>query len=482
MENAGLISARKILEIFSPSSACILAGPGNNGGDGYVIARHLLNSGLKVRIISSVDPSNLKGDARTHYITAEKLGLEISVSREVSDNNILEKINSSDLIIDCLLGTGSSGSPRGQIARLISLTGTDSEVVSIDLPSGIDPDTGKVFEPAISASLTLTMLAPKVGLFVMPASKYTGVIETVCIGVDSRFILNEQHSRALVAGPDEVRLAIPHRRNDIHKGDRGTLLILGGSSEYKGASVLSSLSALYTGSGIVVSVGDNSVDRSLGTMIPEVISYGIQTTDPSDYLREFEEYVCRWKDKASVALIGPGLSRSPIRKQMFIRIWDTWEKTLVVDGDGLFWLSELKRTLSIRKNTIITPHEGEAARLAGVSSKEVKNNRLEIARELGLKWGVCILKGPNTIVDNGERTVIIREGSPSLSVAGSGDVLAGCVASLAASGIPLFESAFAGAWIHGKCGNRVYNSIGVDGVLARNIAETIPSVLTELRS
>ena len=480
MENAGLRISDRIMDLYSPYSVCILTGPGNNGGDGFVIARHLHAENIDVRIISSKNLDGIKGDASVNLEAARNLGIKIEESSEITDERLISFIGESDLVVDCLLGTGSSGGPRGEIKRLICLARNASRIVSVDTPSGVNTDSGEVYDPVISADMTFTMIAPKIGLYVMPAASSAGKIEVIPLGV-SKGALLAPSAPVFTVEEDNIRSWLPLRPVDMHKGSRGGVMVMGGSSIYKGATILCSLGALSAGSGFVFSAGEKGIAEALGCFLPEVISADIFENEQEPFLDQARYYLSLWQNKAGSVVFGPGSGRDKLKLQLLELLLTDRNRTLVIDGDGLYLLSQISKDAESQFNLIITPHEGEAAILAGVPAEEVKTRRLEYAAQLASRWGVCVLKGASTIVADRKRIAIINAGTQALSVPGSGDVLTGIIASLSVVVSDPFKAAAAGAWLHARAGEKLTEIKGLDGILAREIAETVPVVIKETR-
>ncbi|MBN1333747.1 MAG: NAD(P)H-hydrate epimerase, partial [Synergistales bacterium] len=441
MENAANRVLEIILKDISPERVTILTGPGNNGGDGHALARLLATKKIDTTTISTVPGDKLSPDARTNFNISGKCDLSVVFSVDLENHQISDILNSSDLIVDALLGTGSRGNPRGEIARLIQLvTSCGVPVLSIDIPSGIDPDTGEVFSPCIRADITVSMLVAKTGLLVIPAAENVGKLHVVDIGVPVKKIFHS-NPRAFSIDREFCSTRLPARAMSIHKGQRGCVLIAGGSGNYRGATVLAAMGALRAGSGLVLSLGDREVEMALGSVLPEAISLPFPESTDLSYGENLIQEALKWSSKAGCCLIGPGFGRSEEKTEALSLFWRTWKGPVLVDADGLHALSLMDRSfIQGRPDSVITPHEGEAARLLKVPVETVSNNRLATARELASRWGVCVLKGPLSIIDDGESTAIVEEGNPCLSVPGSGDILSGIISCFLAGGCDIFDA------------------------------------------
>lgn len=267
---------------------------------------------------------------------------------------------------------------------------------------------------------------------------------------------------------------LPARPDDIHKGNRGRLLIVGGSEHYTGAPAMSALGALRSGSGVVTMLSLQNVCDRCAARLPEVI-----------YLPEDDRF--RWEDMAlaqkniDALVIGPGLDRTIAGEIFTARMWRDWKRKILVDGDGLTALAVTKDDLKPRTDSVLTPHEGEAGRLLGIPAAAVHSDRAGAVRELSERWGCVVLKGHHTLIASGKKFAEIKHGGPELSVPGSGDVLSGCIGAFLAMGLDAFDAAVLGANIHGIAGELLARS-GVDGVLASEIAHTLRRVIHEIRT
>lgn len=272
---------------------------------------------------------------------------------------------------------------------------------------------------------------------------------------------------------EDLRKLLPPRPEDMHKGFRGRLLIAGGSSKYPGAPALSALGALRSGAGVVTLLSIQKVCEACAARLPEVIYC-------------FEDDKFRWQDAAfaqkniNAVVIGPGLDRSVAAEIFTSRMWKEWPAKILVDGDGLNALAVVKDELKPRLDSVLTPHEGEAARLLEVTPDEIRANRTAAVKALSEKWGCVVLKGHKTLIASGDKLIEINHGGPELAVPGSGDVLSGCIGAFLANGLEAFDAAVLGVTVHGMAGD-ILSREGVDGVLASEIADTLRKVINGLR-
>ncbi len=469
MENAGAACAEFASSMTSYGDrVVVMAGIGNNGGDGMVVARHLDRVGRSVSVFIAGDSGRVKGSVAVNLNILKSIGIPCFDMASVSDEFIRREIDMASLVVDALLGTGASGEPRDQILRAVELVSDfSSPVISIDGPTGVNLDDGTVPGKAISSDLTVTMVSKKIGHMVAPGKFHSGRVEVVHIGVSPSRILDVGSSPFFCLDDRYVASRLPKTAPDSNKYSRGGVLVVAGSCEYPGAAALVARGALRAGAGICVVVAKEQVRPYLSS-IPEVIF------QPIDSVKDVPWILDRWSSSCPVAVMGSGLGRSSFAEGLFRAFWESELSSVVVDGDGLGFLPDMSP--SNPRKVIITPHEGEAARLMGWSRERVSSNRLLTAGSLGGRYGVCLLKGPGSIVSSSEGRGVIASGDQSLAVAGSGDVLAGVVGAVWSRSCLPFDAAAIGGWLHGRAGE-LCSMRSMDGVLASEIADRIPDVL-----
>jgi NAD(P)H-hydrate epimerase len=442
MQSAGEALARAAAGARTVAIAC---GKGNNGGDGFVAARMLIERGVRVRVFAQ---DGSRGDALVHRLALEACGVTIEPLAALTPEGC-------DLVLDCLLGTGASGAPRGELAEGISqINASGVEILACDLPSGVDADTGEVPGEAVRASRTVTLATHKPGLLLQPGASLAGTVSVASLGIPTTF-LDGLEREITTAG--WVRTVLPPRTQsrDANKGSFGRLLIVAGSEKMPGAAALTALGALRAGCGLVYVAAPESVWPALSALVPEAVlcSRGeIPTLLP----------------RLDALAIGPGLGRAGETMGFVESLLKEASLPAVVDADGL-------AGLSARENLVITPHPGEAATLLGVSPGDVQADREGSVRGLAERFGaVALLKGARTLVCDGLRWYYNREGSVALATAGSGDVLTGVIGALLAGGLAPCAAARVGAWLHARAGELCESEIGAAGALAREIAGRIP--------
>ena len=471
MENAGRGAAETLLRRYPHGQKfLILCGPGNNGGDGFVVARHLSIWGRTAAVVCTMNLEEYKGDSATAALCAKNYGINIVCSSDLSDDELSELMRRSDVIVDALIGTGSSGAPRGEVGRLVLLCDGRPRIVSLDVPSGVDPDTGEVYGTVLTAEMTITFLAEKVGLAVAPGYLHSGEVEVCGIGASPDRVLRGD---CVLVGYDssDIPKLRPKIPKDIYKGARGALLVVGGSSCFRGAPVLAAMGALRAGCGLVFLAIPDFMAEEASSILPEAIFLPLPTRNGFIRYRTLSRSVAPWFEKCDAMVLGPGLGRS--RETELVTGWlcREWKKPLLIDADALHNVANIEKSVNIssrKQNVVITPHHGEAASLLGTDSNDVAKNRLSSGAHLSDKFGTVLLKGPHTLICGDSVKRVILEGGPQLAIPGSGDVLSGVIGAFLASGMSCVDAATLGALVHGSAGNMC-----PDGVLARELAEKI---------
>ena len=475
MENAGCGAAEVLLKKYPEAqNFLILCGPGNNGGDGFVAARHLAIAGRSSTIIATIAVDEYRNDAgiaAKAYAAMASPESRILYSKDLTDDELLSIVRSSDVVVDALLGTGSSGVPRGEVLRLAEFCKEARHVVSFDIPSGVNPDTGEVAATAVTAEMTLTFLALKTGLAVSPGSLRSGEIEVCDIGVPPELVLKAPS----LTGYDksDIPSLKPRVPKDAHKGTRGALMIVGGSDFYRGAPVLAAMGALKAGCGLVFLAVPDFLVSGAATLLPEAIFVPLGVKDGSISFESFEQRISPWLAKCDALVCGPGIGRSEDANKTVEWLCREWHKHLLLDADALRHAADIKKAGALSRNsgsTVITPHEGEAAYMLDTDAKKVSGERLLSCITLADKFGVALLKGPHTLICNDIESRVILEGGPHLAIPGSGDVLSGAIGAYLAAGMPPMDASTLGALTHAVAGNEYE---GANGLLASELANRI---------
>ncbi len=460
MENAGRGAVdAMVARGFDLSGAVIVGGVGQNGGDGWVIARRLLTLGFSPRVIIVGDPAYVSGDAAENLRALQKL-----VPLEVARDGFAASLAEHSVVVDALFGTGLSRPLRGVYLEAVDAIAQveRARVVALDLPSGVHADTGAVLPRAAHAALTVTFAAHKRGLHQYPGADFTGEVVVVDIGVPA-----PDAGDAWLLRRDDV-VAIP-RAGDAHKGTAGHCVVVGGGEGKVGAALLAAHGAYRAGAGYVTVTSRAEARAAIDARVVEVMSAA-----PDD--------VVAFVEGKGACVVGPGLGLGEEERGLALTLAKTVPNATVLDADALTAIAE-DDGLEMLKSApprVLTPHPKEAARLLRCETREVQANRFAAARAIAERSGqVVILKGAKTIVATaGEPPRVVPFGTPAMGVAGSGDVLAGITAAFLGqrSGTgAAFESATQGALVHALAGERA--AIGDRGLLAREIADAVPRVL-----
>ena len=465
----------------------VVCGPGNNGGDGFVAARHLLQLGIRARVLMLADGVEPAGDAGLNYERALRVGVRVErfPGPEVS-------LPARGVIVDAIFGTGLSRSVKGVAAEAIeALNGfvDDPEVmvISVDLPSGLDADTGRALGRAVQADATLTIGTPKIGLALEPGRSLAGYVAVGRIGIADSLPGDENPGETpgvTVWSQTRARLALPGRGAAGHKGSFGHVLLLAGSEGMSGAAALAAKATLRSGAGLVTLGCPAGLQDVLDAQCSEAMTVALPAAADRSLGEGGLEAALVLAAERDVLAMGPGLGRGSETRALLEGLAARVEVPLLVDADGLNAFEGSPEAFAVRQEpTILTPHPGEAGRLMGCSAEEINLDRVGAARELAERSGaVVLLKGPGTVVAGPEGSAIINPtGGPNLATGGSGDVLTGLVAALLAQGVDAFEAAALGAYIHGLAGERIARRRGHSGLMAGELAEEIPETMQALR-
>ncbi len=488
MENAGIGTVQAIMESYGEldgRTVLIAAGQGNNGGDGLVIARHILQRGGLPFIFLLADPKKLKGSAAVNLQIVKNLKIPIyTISSDEGIQSLQNFLPQCDLIIDAIFGLGLKRAVKDHWADAIDLINqTPVPVVSVDISSGLDSDTGLPRGACVNASLTVTFGLAKPGHFTGCGPAMTGALAVVDISIPP-VVIEEAALQTEVLENHSVSCAFLARSANSHKGTFGHLLVLAGSRGKTGAALLCARGALRSGAGLVTIATPIDLNHIYETALAEAMTLPL-TTPGKDYAADtdYEELSKALENKQAMVL-GPGLGQNKATGQLVSRLYREQKLPMVVDADALNLLASDPALLSNPPGIrILTPHPGEMARLTGKTTKEIQANRLAIARDFAAEHNIIIvLKGANTIIAAPDgRAAINATGNPALAVGGSGDVLSGFIGSLLAQGQPPWEAASLGIYAHGLAADRLTadNNTQV-GLLASELADKLPAILSEL--
>lgn len=482
MENAGAEISRSIVNILGSvqnRKICLLAGKGNNGGDGFVAARHLANQGAKVKVFIIKD-GDLSKDSATNLDVILLMGLDVlEVSTDRDWDRLSIALTFADCLIDGLLGTGFHGTVSGKIAKAIDLINRfEKSVVAIDIPSGVEANTGQVGTTAVQATHTVTLALPKPGLFLYPGASYANEVILADIGLPSQKVMSQSLKQSLIK-PALVRQLIPKRPRNAHKGTCGRALILAGSEGMTGAAALCCEGALRGGAGLVTLGIAQSLNATMEVKLTEVMTKPLPETAEHCLSREAESKILELLPSIQVLAMGPGLGRAAETEDLILSVVEKATCPLVLDADALNALAGKGEVLKkAQHRSVITPHYGEMARLTGLSIEEIQKNALQTCREYAVKWNtVLVLKGACTLVAFPDENVYINTtGNAGMATGGMGDVLTGLITALVAQGSSVEEAALCAVYLHGLAGD-ITSVGGMVGLTAGDVARAIPAAI-----
>lgn len=481
MERAGAAMAKEILGRYTPrrlnqrgSKALALCGGGNNGGDGFVIARELHRAGVEVAVVATKD--EYEGDPATNLEILRNIGVGIH-----GPDDLDRLLEGTGLVVDALLGTGFSGEVREKEAALIrQLNIARITTVAVDVPSGVDGSTGEVEGEAVEADLTLCAHAAKIGCVISPGREYAGEVVTVDIGIPP-----EADMKPSVEWTDEsyVRGLIPRTGESAHKYSAGALLVVAGSRGVTGAPVMVVEGAQRTGCGIVFLATPQSSAPDLDLRLTEALVYGTAEDEEGQMDSDALEQVLEQAERATAVVVGPGMGTGDGGTELVEGILREVEAPVLLDADAISNLAGSEALSKREAPTIITPHPGELSRLMESGTKELQAERLRSAREASEEQGCCVLlKGSDTIVVDGESTAVNSTGNVALATAGTGDVLSGVIGALLSRGMQPYEAARAGAWVHGRAAELWLEETGLpaESFVATDLLDSIPQAVGEV--
>ncbi len=462
----------------------ILAGRGNNGGDALAVARYLRNRGVSCEVYLLAAREEVKGDAAANLEILTRVGgvvLEILNLEEWESRK--GRLADNDILVDGILGTGLKGEVKGFFREIISFVNSlGIPVVAVDIPSGLDSDSGLVLGACIQARLTVTFGLLKRGLLVLPGAQYCGKIVLVDISLPRLAVEAERVPDHLLEGADFLSLLQP-RNPESHKGEFGHLFVLSGSPGKTGAAAMVCEAALRVGTGLVTLGIPESLNPILEEKLTEPMTEPLPESKEKTLGLSAHGRILELCERKTALAIGPGLSTNGETVKLVQKLVRSVSLPAVIDADGLSALGgKLDLIRKSQKELILTPHPGEMARLLGMSSQEIQRNRVEVAREFARKYGVIlVLKGARSLVASGEGEVFINPtGNPGMASGGMGDILTGMIGGFLAQGFPALEAAKLGVYLHGLTGDFVAHLKGQRGMAAMDLAGETPRVLRAL--
>lgn len=464
----------------------VIAGRGNNGGDAFVAAQQLHEKEFDVEVLLAASVDAIRGDALLHLSKMRSAGVPLRELPTKEDwEDALREADPGHVIVDGILGIGVSGPPRGPAAAAIHYINSVARsclVVSIDVPSGLNADTGEAIGETVVADFTLAIGMPKVGLLAPSAIPYVGCLDVIGIGIPSDLARNYPPSRELITGWEAAQ-QIPRRPGDAHKGMFGHLLVIGGSLGMAGAPAMAARAALRSGVGLVSALVPRAIYPVVAGATLEAMTHpGVDTEAGSLGIASWEA----WRDRLAgfkAVVAGPGMTRHADTAQWVRSLLTECRQPLLLDADALNVLEGNAALLARAKGpVVITPHPGEMARLLGCSTEDVQSDRERAAREAArITKAVVVLKGAGTIVAReGDPLNFNLTGNAGMATGGTGDVLAGIIGGLMAQGSLPFDAARIGVFAHGRAGDDAALRLSQTGMTACDLIEELPHVFKDL--
>lgn len=489
MENAALRVVEFLEMKFAPlheKRIAVLCGKGNNGGDGFAIARHLSQHTFQVEVLMACSPNELKGDALVNYTILKHAADSVIANATISlikgdewPDQLGSYKGNYDIIVDALLGTGFKGELRDAYQAASQLNASDIPVVSVDIPSGLNSDSGEAAEGGIHADYTVTFVGPKRGMFLQDGIERCGELWVGSIGTP-QILPDRTYCECITWG--DAHHFLPTRSVDAHKGDAGRVLLIGGSTGMSGAPTLAAKAVLKVGAGLCIAALPEHIIATFASAFPEATSHPLPCSPQGSLTEQAIDKLSPLWENAHAVAIGPGISRDPETLKLVQQVIRKCWQPLIIDADALYALREIEADLKKRVvPTILTPHPGEMGELMEMKTSEVQENRIETAIACAQKYNaIVVLKGARSIIALPDgNTHINLTGNPGMASGGSGDVLTGIIAGLLAQTKDAIQATLLGVYLHGLAGDMAFAEKG-NGLLAGDIADHLPQALLEL--
>jgi hydroxyethylthiazole kinase-like uncharacterized protein yjeF len=489
MERAGwgvYAALRQHFEQLAQRAVLVFCGRGNNGGDGLVVARHLHRDGCRPVVFLLADPAALSPDAAAEWERYRSAGGRIEVATD--PDRLTERVaaelrvcgSPAPLLVDALLGTGAHGAPQGIVAAAVALMNAlrderEAEVLAVDVPTGVDADTGEIHGDTVEADLTVTLAYPKIGFLFYPGRAFLGRVRIVDMGIPASVEADVGLPNHLMT-LEEAFLLMPRRAPDAHKATVGRILIAGGSPGLTGAPAMAGWAAVRTGAGLVTIALPASLNAALEAKLTEVMTLPCAETATGGLAIEAEREILGMAERTDVVAIGPGLGQDAQSLRLARRLVGRFPRAVVVDADGLRALAGEKWSRpKDAPPAILTPHPGEMARLLGVE-RIAPRDRCDAARRYAAEHGcVVALKGAPTLIAGVDGELWVNPtGNAGLATGGSGDVLTGVIAALLGQGLDPLGAARLGAFIHGYAADLAIVARGEAGLAPTDVVDELP--------
>lgn len=489
MENAGLEITYAILQVFpeiDTENIVIVAGKGNNGGDGFVVARHLFNRGCSPQILLLSAKDEVKGDAALNLTMADNMGIEIT---EVTSPEIWEKqkaiISAATILIDAIFGTGLIKPAKGLYAQvIIDINQAPAYKVAVDIPSGLSSDSFQLIGPCVEADLTVTMAAPKIAHIFPPAAECVGELVVADISMP-QFMFDDKDLRLEIVEEATVKPYFEQRPWDSHKGTFGHLFIVSGSLGKTGAAAMAGKAALKMGAGLVTVGTPKSCLPMIARSMAELMTEPLAETETGTISEEALDKIQELMQGKDALMLGPGISTQKSTTELVLQLIPKVKAPMVLDADALNILASKPELLKgIEYPLVLTPHPGEFARLLNINPKQVVEQKLELAPQFAQEYGVyLVLKGYRTLTATPEGNVYVNPtGNPGMATGGSGDVLSGMMASMIMQSDNILDAILSSIYIHGLSGDLAAERYGEKPLVAGNIITYLPAAIKALMS
>lgn len=486
MERAGQAVARALLERFggiARGGVLVVAGKGNNGGDGLVVARYLKKKRVPCEVVLLARKEELSRDAAQNLRAYLKAKGKIFEMTPEFPALLSQRAKGKRLLVDAIFGTGLKEEVTGPYASAIEVMNASGlPVVAVDIPSGLDADRGRPVGKAIRAQMTVTLGYPKLGQVIHPGLSYVGELVVADIGIHPMAV-EEVRPRMELLEEKETHRLIPRREPDTHKGTYGHLLVVAGSRGKTGAAILACRAAMRVGAGLVTLAAQRSLNNIFSSSLIEVMTEPLRDNPDEGLEALTDQDWGRLLDKKSALLFGPGLGVRDSTRSLLHWLLRNLEIPWVIDADGLNNLAgDLGRLRSAKSPPVLTPHPGEMARLIGKDVKTVNEDRVGVARSLAHDYHCnVVLKGARTVIATLDGRVFVNPtGNPGMATGGMGDVLSGILAGLLAQGFSAEEALKIGVFLHGFVGDEVARARGETGMIASDVVEGLPTGLKRL--
>jgi NAD(P)H-hydrate epimerase len=490
MENAGRGATDALLDQFADrikNGLAIICGKGNNGGDGFVMARYLADRHIDVTVYLLAKADKVKGNAAANLKRLAPLKIPVI---EIPDEDAFLKIKSDisrfDLLVDAILGTGLTSDVRGFFKTVINfindLNRGGIPVFAVDMPSGLNSDTGQPCGTCIRAQGTATFALAKIGHYTYPGDAYTGKLKIIDIGIPSA-VVEAVGPKQYLLSAEQIRAAFPQRSADTHKGQTGHLLVVAGSTGKTGAAAMTALSAMRAGAGLVTLGIADSLNPILETQVLEVMTAPLPECEHGILADIALEDITKLADGKSCLAIGPGIGQAAETRNLVEKIISQIDAPMVIDADGLNNIAGRTQLLKKRKApTVLTPHPGEMARLIETSPAAVQQDRIACARNFAANFGVhLVLKGAATVIAHPDGSAYVNPtGNPGMASGGMGDVLTGVLAGFITQGFAPEAAAHAAVYLHGAAADTLAQTVGPIGYLAGELMNSIPGEIKKL--